>query len=230
MQNAKGKMQNAAPHFAFCILHSLVRWAFARFYREFAWTYDAVAFLVSRGYWRHWTLTALPYTRGRALELGCGTGNLQLALAQGGWQHLGLDASPQMLALTRRRLRAAGVPAPLLRGTAQALPLAPASFDTVIATFPTEYIVHSATLAEVRRVLAPGGRLLIVDAAQFTGAGSYEFLVDLAYRLTLQGSTRFSETLPDPRLPYLAHAGFTCQGHWEAVGRSRVMVLVASSQ
>src|SRR5581483_7415360 len=82
-----------------------IRWCFARFYREFAWTYDAVAAAVSGGRWPDWGRAALPYLRGRVLELGCGTGNLQRALAQYpgvGWP-IGLDASPQMLAITRRK-------------------------------------------------------------------------------------------------------------------------------
>jgi ubiquinone/menaquinone biosynthesis C-methylase UbiE len=205
----------------------LIRWCFARFYREFAWTYDAVAALVSRGLWPRWTLAGLPLARGRLLELGCGTGNAQLELARRRWPALGLDASPQMLALTRRRLAGAGLRAPLVRAMAQAIPLPAASCDTVLATFPTEYIFDPRTLAEIRRVLAPAGRLLIVDAARFTGDGPYERLVDLAYRLTLQGSTRRDAPPPDVRLPALERAGFATRTHWQTVGASQVMVLEA---
>jgi ubiquinone/menaquinone biosynthesis C-methylase UbiE len=204
-----------------------MRWCFARFYREFAWTYDAVAAIVSRGLWRRWTLAGLPLARGRVLELGCGTGNAQLELAERGWPAVGLDASPQMLAITRRRLARAGLRAPLLRAVAQAIPLPDASCDTVLSTFPTEYIFDPRTLAEIRRVLAPGGRLLIVDAARFTGDGPYERLVDLAYRLTLQGTTRHDAPPPDIRLLPLERAGFATRTHWQTVGSSQVMVLEA---
>ncbi len=52
-----------------------LRWAFGRFYREFAWTYDLVAAIVSRGHWRHWIVAAVPWLQGDAvLELGSGTG------------------------------------------------------------------------------------------------------------------------------------------------------------
>lgn len=219
--------QSAFSIFNFQFYIRVVRWCFARFYREFAWTYNVVAALVSRGYWPRWTLAALPFARGRLLELGCGTGNVQLELARRRWPALGLDASPQMLAITRRRLARAGLAAPLLRAEAQAIPLPAASCDTVLATFPTEYIFDPRTLAEVRRVLAPGGRLLIVDAASFTGDGLYERLVELAYRLTLQRPPRADAQPADVRLPPLERAGFATRTHWQAVGASQVMVLEA---
>ncbi len=203
-----------------------VRWAFARFYREFAWTYDTVAWLVSRGLWRRWTLAALPYLEGQVLELGCGTGYVQEALAQ---QHstkaVGLDASPQMLALTRQRLHRGGHVARLVRGVAQALPFASARFDTVLATFPTEYILHPATAAEIARVLQPEGCLVIADAAQFTTTGLYERSIDVAYRATLQASVQHAPTY-DLRLHTLEAAGFVFVRHWETVGPSRVLVMV----
>jgi len=216
----------------------LVRWAFHRLYRELAWSYDAVAWLVSRGLWRRWVLAALPELRGRTLELGHGPGHLQLALAgRPGPPPLGLDASPQMGARAARRLAAAGHAPRLLRGLAQAIPLPASSVDTVVATFPAEYILDPRTHAEIRRVLAPGGRLVIVDGAQFAGlapdagraagwlGGLYERLVDLAYRLTLQGSVREvgATEAPPTRLRL---AGFSLTGRWVAVGSSRVAVIV----
>lgn len=207
------------------LVRRLVGWAFARFYREFAWTYDAVAWLVSRGLWRRWTLAALPYLDGRILELGCGTGHIQAALAaQSSVRVIGLDASPQMLALTQRRVRRARRSVRLLRAVGQALPFASGRFDTVLATFPTEYILHPATAAEIARVLAPAGRLVIVDAPQFTRNGLYERAVDLAYRLTLQASVRGRSDYA-LHLRALEQAGFSFAPHWEAVGTSRVLVL-----
>ncbi|MCG8350537.1 MAG: methyltransferase domain-containing protein [Chloroflexales bacterium] len=203
-----------------------IRWSFARFYREFAWTYDTVAWLVSRGLWRRWTLAALPYISGRILELGCGTGYVQSALAQERpGSAVGLDASPQMLALTRQRADHCRLDLRLLRAVAQALPFASASFDSVLATFPAEYILHPATGAEIRRVLVPNGRLVIIDAAQFSRSGLYERVVDLAYRFTLQSSVR-REPADTPYLQKLDTLGFHFEMHWEQVGPSRVMVLV----
>jgi ubiquinone/menaquinone biosynthesis C-methylase UbiE len=212
------------------VQRSLVRWGFNRLYRELAWAYDIVAWLVSRGYWRRWALAALCHLApGGVIELGCGTGTVQRALATSGRAHVGLDASPQMLRITRARLLRGGASPQLARALAQALPLRSGVAANVVATFPTEYILHPQTLAEVRRVLSPGGRLLIVDGAQFTRAGLYERAVDLAYRLTLQGSVRPQpEELPahDTRLDALARAGLRVSPQWETVGASRVLVLV----
>ncbi len=169
----------------------LIRWAFARFYQEFAWTYDAVAALASSGQWSDWTLTALEFVRGATLELGCGTGHVQLALARrGAGFFAGLDRSPQMIRLTRSRLRRSGVQSPLVRADARALPFVSESFDTVIATFPSDYIAAETTVAEIRRVLRPGGTVAIALWARFADDSLYARLVDAAYRVTLQRSPR----------------------------------------
>ena len=207
-----------------------VRWAFARFYREFAWTYDLVAAAVSGGRWGAWGQAALPYVRGRVLELGCGTGNLQQALApQCDLWAVGLDASPQMLAITRRKLAAAGQSGNLARAVAQALPFSATSFDSIVATFPTEYIIDLATLAELRRVVRPGGRVVVALAAAFSSDGLYQRLVDLLYRATLQRSPR-EQPLDSPVSLLgvrLAELGFTVVERWESVANNQVHLVIA---
>ena len=209
----------------------LVRWAFARFYREFAWTYDTVAAAVSGGRWFAWGRAALPYLRGEVLELGCGTGQLQRALASqpGVARAIGVDASPQMLAITRNKLTRDDLPMRLVRAFAQALPFPAASFDTVVATFPSEYIVERATLAEVRRVLRPGGRLAIVLAASFAEDGAYQRAVDLLYRLTLQRSPRAAPAAePSAAAGRLAGQGFAVAERWEPAAGSQVHMIIAT--
>lgn len=225
-------------HRAVLFYLALVRWAFARFYREFAWTYDTVAALVSAGHWRDWALSALPELHGRVLELGCGTGNLQVALARRTDQPpaVGLDASPTMIALSRAKLARVGLPARLLHADARGLPFPPAAFDTLVATFPSEYISDPATLLEARRVLTPGGRLVVILAALFTADGLYERAVDLAYRLTLQSSPRqrlpstepLPEAPPDHRLAHaLVEVGFAVQQRWVPAPGGLVLMLTA---
>lgn len=196
---------------ASAIFIRLLRWAFARLYREFAWSYDLVAWAVSRGLWRRWALCSLGYVHGRVLEIGPGTGYVQSALAGDPMRStVGLEASPQMVRLTRRRLARQGAVAVLVRGRAQAMPLADASFDSVLATFPAEYILDPRTATEIRRVLAPAGRVVIVDGAQ----------------LGTQGVERPApESLP-PHVRALEAAGFRFSLSWEAVEASWVMVLV----
>lgn len=156
----------------------LIRWLFQRLYHEFAWSYDLIAWLVSGGYWQRWVLAALPALRGRVLELGCGPGYLQQALAARPGV-AGLDASPAMLR------RAARFTNRLVRADARRLPFADASFDTVCATFPAEYILDPATHAEIRRVLAPDGQLVIVDGGRLEGG--YGRLIDAIYCLIWLG-------------------------------------------
>ena len=165
----------------------MLQWAFRRLYHELAWCYDLVAALVSGGHWSRWIRAAVPFLGdGPVLELGCGTGYLQLALARTGTRHVGCDASRQMLRQAKRRVRRAGFVPRLIRGQVQRLPFPPSTFGDVVATFPAPYVVKSATLAEVRRVLRPGGQLLIVDGGRLETGGMGEAAVDAVFRATLQ--------------------------------------------
>lgn len=159
-----------------------VRWAFDRFYREFAWTYDTVAALVSGGHWHDWALAVRPSLHGRILEIGCGTGSLQRALraSPASSDAVGLDLSRQMLALAQRKLNRAGLTPRLLRADAGTLPFATSVFDTVVATFPSEYVIAPATLAGARRVLRPGGRLVMTTPNQFYLKSRLKTLGDVA--------------------------------------------------
>jgi ArsR family transcriptional regulator len=80
---------------------------------------------------------------------------------------LGVDRSPEMLRLARVKLAQAGLAAAELRqGDMYALPLAAGSADTVILHQVLHYAQQpAAAVAEAARLLAPGGRLLIVDFA-----------------------------------------------------------------
>jgi ubiquinone/menaquinone biosynthesis C-methylase UbiE len=210
----------------------IIQWAFQRFYREFAWTYDSVAAIVSWGRWRRWTLAALSALDGDVLELGCGTGNLQQALASN--QQLGaercgsvfaIDASRQMLQHTRNKAPQAR----LARASAMALPFSAASFDTVVATFPSEYIMAPETLNEVRRVLRPSGKLLIILGAQLAGPAWYRQLVEVAYRLFLLAppATQQPSGSATPLLQAIEQAGMQANDVWIAAEGSWVYMVTA---
>lgn len=158
-------------------------------YHQFAWSYDAVSALVSRGRWQAWGATALPFLVGRdILELGHGPGHLLLTMNRQGMRLVGIDLSLPMGRLAARRLRRSGIPVQLVRGRGQALPFAGASFDCVIAAFPAPYITAPETAAAVRQVLRPGGRLVIVPEAQLTGTGPITQLIEWLFRATGQRS------------------------------------------
>lgn len=216
-----------------------IRWAFERFYNEYAWSYDSVAWLVSRGLWQAWTRAALPFLQGKVLELGCGTGYVQLARSQQPEMTVGLDASRFMLKHTHKRLASAGHQARLIQARSQDIPCADHSFDSVLSTFPSDYILHPDTLKEIVRVLRPDGRFVLVDAAHFTNHDLYAQVVDIAYWLTFQRpllsqAHAQNDELPDLsgdlRLQYLQQAGFRCTINWVTIAQSRVMVLVAQPE
>ena len=101
------------------------------------------------------------------LDIGSGTGTLLAALAaRHPAAHLaGLDADGRMLARARTKLDAAPRVL-LLQAYAQALPFRSAAFDVVVSTLIFHHLptaVKRTALAEVRRVLRPGGRLLLAD-------------------------------------------------------------------
>jgi ubiquinone/menaquinone biosynthesis C-methylase UbiE len=199
------------------------RLSFHLLYNQLAWTYDAVAWLVSRGQWQTWGRIALPYLQGpRVLDLGHGPGHLMGALLGGAFEAVGLDRSHAMGRLARRRLDRVGLPAPLVRGVAQRLPFPAGTFQSVVATFPSETILEPAALAEVGRVLTPGGVLVIVPVAHLRGNSLVDRGLELAYRITGQrgdATGRIEE--------WLAAIGFRAVVHWVDLPDSRVMVVTA---
>jgi SAM-dependent methyltransferase len=96
----------------------------------------------------------------RILDAGCGSGPLFAALRDRGAAVTGIDASAGMLELARRRL---GADADLrVADLADPLPFPDGAFDDVIASLVLHYLEDwGPTLAELRRVLTPGGRLII---------------------------------------------------------------------
>lgn len=144
-----------------------LRFFFQWLYHPLAFTYDLVAATVSFGRWNDWVREVLPHVRGtRVLEVGHGPGHLQQSLLDLGLTPVGLDESAQMGRLAKARLLESGyAKINLVRGVTQSLPFPNGYFDTVLSTFPSEYIFDPQTLSEVWRVLDNGGRLVVLPAA-----------------------------------------------------------------
>jgi ubiquinone/menaquinone biosynthesis C-methylase UbiE len=104
---------------------------------------------------------------GRALDIGTGTGRLLEVLAPRLMSGLGIDASRTMLALARVRLAKPEFSHLSVKlADMYALPLRDASFDLVLLQMVLHYAEDGAkAVAEARRVLAPGGTLIVVDLA-----------------------------------------------------------------
>lgn len=100
------------------------------------------------------------YPPGRALDAACGTGRHSRRLVELGHQVIGVDATPQMLA----RARSTAPGARFVRGDVASLPLAPASVDLAVCALALDHAPDlRAPIAELARVVRPGGRVVIAD-------------------------------------------------------------------
>lgn len=162
-------------------MRAVLRLFFRLLYHPFAFAYDLVAAAVSFGRWKDWVLEVVPFITGtRTLEIGHGPGHLHRFLLRRGLIAVAIDESAPMGRLARRNLAVSMRGALVLsevsphsdyaqtnltRGLAQALPFRNGAFDTVLATFPAEYIADPRTLSEVGRCLSDGGRFVVLPAA-----------------------------------------------------------------
>lgn len=107
----------------------------------------------------------VPLARGRVLEIGMGTGrNIPYYDRSQVSQVVGVDPALRMHHLAEKRIRLAGLPVELIGLSAEKLPVPDASFDTVVCTYTLCTIPDpAAALAEMKRVLTPGGRLLFSE-------------------------------------------------------------------
>lgn len=164
-----------------------LRFFFRLLYHQLAWSYDAVAFIVSLGRWKTWVYSVLPYLHGpRVLELGYGPGHLQLAMRRKGLRCTGVDASPQMARLAYLRFVRSGFDPGVIIGYAHLTPFPNHTFDQIVATFPSDYISRPDTLAEVRRLLKPDGEFLVLPVAWITGQKLIDRLATWLFRITHQ--------------------------------------------
>ena len=127
--------------------------------------------------------------RQAVLDIGCGTGTLAV-LIKNTYPDIdvtGLDPDPKALARAVRKAARAKVQIRFERGFADALPYGDHTFDRVFSSMMFHHLgrdARSKTLAEVRRVLKPGGRLEFLDLA----GGTHSFLAQILHGRQLQAA------------------------------------------
>jgi ubiquinone/menaquinone biosynthesis C-methylase UbiE len=135
--------------------------------------YDLKLWIASRGRERVFRERQLDLARiepgDTVLDLGCGTGTLAIAAArrvgQGGAVHA-VDPAEHLLARARKKARRAKANVTFEVGAGGALAFADESFDVVLTSLVLHHLSHDElrhTVHEIRRVLKPGGRALLVD-------------------------------------------------------------------
>ncbi len=106
-----------------------------------------------------WLVFSMLRSRGgKALDLGCGTGNYTAELYRRGFDVVGLDASEKMLEIARKKLPQVS----FVHGDAYQLPFPDESFDVVLSVTMFEFIHEpEKVVSEIHRVLKPGGEVII---------------------------------------------------------------------
>ena len=149
--------------------------------RTIGWArqYDAVVAIMTLGRARAMRAATVALARiapGEAvLDVGCGTGDLTMAArawAGAAGRVQGIDAAPAMIAVARRKAARAGDMIDYRVAAVEALPFPDATVDVVVSSLMMHHLpddLKRGGLAEMRRVLKPGGRLLMVDLNRPTG-------------------------------------------------------------
>ena len=188
-------------------------------------------------------MSVIPFIEGnRILEIGHGPGHLQRILRSRSLFAVGIDESAQMGRLAKRNLtrqssslglsQQANFPSPsqydytqirLTRGIGQQLPFRDESFETVIATFPTEYITDPATLAEVKRCLSKRGKFIVLPVAWPKNR-----LLDWLFKVTNQSPTEAMEVVKSRLREPFVHAGFVTEIQTVDVQSSTLLIVLGT--
>ena len=160
-----------------------------RLFSTIADRYDVITVVLSYGQDRRWKerLAAMAPAGPavRVLDLACGTGDIAFAMHARGADAVGLDITPRMIEIASAKVGGGGPR--FVVGDMMALPFPPASFDVVTTGYGIRNVpIIAPALAEIHRVLRPGGTLLSLDFNR--PANAIVRAIYVAY-LTVVGST-----------------------------------------
>jgi ubiquinone/menaquinone biosynthesis C-methylase UbiE len=171
---------------------------------------------------RQQRLKVVPQAQGRVLEVGIGTGlNLPFYDKTKVQRIVGLDPALRMHRLALRRIARTGLDVELVGLSAEAIPLPPASFDTVLTTYTLCTIPDPvAALKEMRRVLAPGGKLLFCEHGRAPEQNVRKWQTRVQpYWSRIAGGCRLDRDIPG----LLAEAGFRFDVHTGYIPGPRIL-------
>ena len=147
----------------------LIHWA-----ANYDWMFSVIT-LGMEGRFRRRIIESAELSAGqRVLDVGCGTGTLAIEAAKAvgpNGRVDGIDPSPEMIARAKSKALVSGQNAHFQEAGIESVPFPDRSFDAVLSSLMFHHLdgpLQLAGLAEIHRVLAPGGRLTIID---FTGGG-----------------------------------------------------------
>ncbi len=220
------------------LLSSFLQFFFHQLYNNLSFTYDKFSVVVSNGEWWNWTRAAIPFVRGtRVLELALGSGSLHLDLYNAGYKPIGIDLSPYMLDLTRRKFQVRFPDGPivprLVRADARKLPYPSGYFSSLVMTFPPGFVFDGAAMRELWRVLEPNGTVIWVDDPYLYAPDTWSRILNSALNLSNVGANTGTEHVMQ-RLSAVDGGSLMRLFDWRVerveLARSRVHVFLATKR
>jgi len=141
---------------------------------------------------------------------------------------IGLDESMQMIHRAKKRLKREGHKENnLTRGLAQMPPFPNEKFDSVISTFPSEYVFDPNTLIGIHRILKENGRFIVLPAAWIGGKKFLDKCAAWLFHVTGETPTEGIEVASARFIHPLMTTGFQVEVHQREIRSSNVVILVA---